>query len=104
MKKKFYTVKKGGPILRSYLIFSINFILLFTSINGQDSTLVKDTASVVVLEKEHVNYPGKPLIMSLALPGLGQYYNRSPLWKTALFVGVEIGSILAYNYFQKEYL
>ena len=31
------------------------------------------------------NYPGKPLIMSLILPGSGQYYNKAPLWKTLSF-------------------
>ena len=40
--------------------------------------------------------------MSLALPGAGQYYNNSPMWKTASFLGVELGSIVAWNYFTKK--
>ena len=40
--------------------------------------------------------------MSLILPGAGQFYNKSPFWKTASFLGVEIGSVLAWNYYQKE--
>ena len=94
-------VKKGEPILRSYLIFSVYCILLYPA-NAQDSTKVPDTTSVVLLEGNQVNYPGKPLIMSLILPGAGQYYNKSPLWKTASFIGVELGSILAWRYYQNK--
>ena len=93
---------KGGHILRSYLIFSTYLTLFCASINAQDSTLIKDTASVVILEKEEVNYPGRPLIMSLILPGAGQYYNKSPFWKTATFLGIELGSILAWRYYEDE--
>ena len=93
---------KGGHILRSYLIFSTYLTLFCASINAQDSTLIKDTASVVILEKEQVNYPGRPLIMSLILPGAGQYYNNSPFWKTATFLGIELGSILAWRYYEDE--
>ena len=94
-------VIKGEPILRSYLIFSVYCILLYPA-NAQDSTKVPDTTSVVLLEGNQVNYPGKPLIMSLILPGAGQYYNKSPLWKTASFIGVELGSILAWRYYQNK--
>ena len=94
-------VNKGEHMLKSFLIFSF-YCLIVCDALGQDTTDVSDSSSIVLLDNATVNYPGKPLIMSLALPGLGQYYNRSPLWKTALFVGVEIGSILAYNYFQNE--
>jgi hypothetical protein len=40
--------------------------------------------------------------MSLILPGAGQIYNKSPYWKTASFLGVEIGTIIAWNHFKKE--
>ncbi|MCK4903391.1 MAG: hypothetical protein KAS35_01785 [Candidatus Marinimicrobia bacterium] len=40
--------------------------------------------------------PLKPMIASLVIPGLGQYINRSPLWKTALFACVEVASISGY--------
>jgi len=83
------------------LIFSVYCILLYPA-NAQDSTKVPDTTSVVLLEGNQVNYPGKPLIMSLILPGAGQYYNKSPLWKTASFIGVELGSILAWRYYQNK--
>jgi len=38
----------------------------------------------------------------LVLPGAGQYYNKSPMWKTASFLGVELGSIVAWDYFTKK--
>jgi hypothetical protein len=57
---------------------------------------------VVIIEEPSINYPGKPLIMSLTLPGAGQYYNKSPMWKTASFLGVELGSIVAWDYFTKK--
>ena len=38
----------------------------------------------------------KPMVASLAIPGFGQYINRSPWWKTALFTGVEVASIAGY--------
>ena len=97
---------KAGPILKFFLIF--NFLLtfgypLFAQENNADELEpgLDDSSSVLELEEE-INYPGKPLIMSLVLPGTGQYYNKSPLWKTASFLGIEIGTALAWNHFQKE--
>ena len=73
---------KGGLMLKFFLTFSL-FFLLLTPMMAQDSS------SVVIIEEPSINYPGKPLIMSLVLPGAGQYYNKSPMWKTASFLGVE---------------
>jgi len=88
-------VTKAEDMLKYFLIFS--FALTFLSpLSGQDST------SVLVNDDVQIQYPGKPLIMSLVLPGAGQFYNKSPLWKTASFLSVEIGSILAWQYFDKK--
>ena len=38
----------------------------------------------------------KPIVASLAIPGFGQYLNKSPWWKTALFTGVEVAGIAGY--------
>ncbi len=38
----------------------------------------------------------KPMIASLVIPGFGQYLNRSPWWKTALFASVEAAGIVGY--------
>ena len=38
----------------------------------------------------------KPTLASLVIPGFGQYLNKSPLWKTALFTGIEVAGIVGY--------
>lgn len=58
---------------------------------------ISDSANnSILLNKNYSNNPLKPMIASLAIPGLGQYLNKSPLWKTALFAGVEIAGIAGY--------
>lgn len=86
----------------------LKFFLIFSVFNGltfsQESAKMidEDTLSVILIDKQNVIYPGKPLVMSLILPGSGQFYNKSPLWKTASFLGIEIGTIMAWDYFKKE--
>ena len=86
----------------------LKFFLIFSVFNGltfsQESAKMndEDTLSVILIDNENVIYPGKPLVMSLILPGSGQFYNKSPLWKTASFLGVEVGTIMAWNHFKKE--
>ena len=91
-------------MLKYYLIFKI---LLFQSIfiNAQDSTAdyrssSSEQASFLKKDKQKPIYPGKPLVMSLVIPGAGQFYNQSPVWKTALFFGTEIVSLLAWRNFK----
>lgn len=92
------------PMLKYYLIFKI---LLFQSIfiNAQDSTAdykssSSEHVSLLKKDKQKPIYPGKPLVMSLVVPGAGQFYNQSPVWKTALFFGTEIFSLLAWRNFK----
>ena len=58
----------------------------------------KDSIEVIDLqlssEVKNQVYHGKPLVMSLLLPGAGQFYNKSPIWKTVSFLAVEFGSVL----------
>ena len=49
-----------------------------------------------------VNYPAKPMLYSLMLPGLGQYKNGDPLWKSAIFAGVEVASIIGWVQWNKQ--
>ncbi len=49
-----------------------------------------------------VNYPAKPMLYSLILPGLGQYKNGDPLWKSAIFIGVEAASIVSMLQWNKQ--
>ena len=88
-------------MLRFYLIFNIFIILGNFSFAQENELSVKnieltDSNSVVIKKN---NYPGKPLIMSLILPGTGQYYNKSPMWKTLSFMGVEITSLMLWKSF-----
>ena len=89
-------------MLRFYLIFN-TFIILGNFLSAQEIKLeekiIDSTDSIsVVIDKS--NYPGKPLIMSLILPGAGQYYNKSPMWKTLSFMGVEITSLILWKSFK----
>lgn len=48
------------------------------------------------LDINHKTSTLKPMVASLVIPGFGQYLNRSPWWKTALFASVEVVSIVGY--------
>ncbi len=78
-----------------FLTFSLLFSL-YIPLNAQDTT------SVVIVDEPQAHYPGKPLIMSLVLPGAGQYHNKSPMWKTATFLGVELTSLVAWRQFTNK--
>jgi hypothetical protein len=54
------------------------------------------THNSLLQNKNYLSNPLKPMIASLAIPGLGQYLNKSPWWKTALFAGIEIAGIAGY--------
>ena len=62
---------------------------------AQDSTKL-------VVEKDSTFYPGKPLLLSLVVPGLGQVYNEEPLWKPGVFIATEIVSITSIMYANKK--
>ena len=89
-------VKNLEHISGSCLIFRLLLLFVFIlPISGQDSTKV-------VLDKDSTFYPGKPLIMSLLVPGLGQLYNKEPIWKPGLFIGTEILSLASILYANKR--
>ena len=89
-------VRNTEHILGSYLISrSILFLSLSMVLFAQDSTKL-------VVEKDSTFYPGKPLLLSLVVPGLGQVYNKEPLWKPGLFIATEIVSITSIMYANKK--
>ena len=90
-------VKNLEHILGSCLIFRLLLLLVFIlPLSGQDSTkIIRDQDSLTF-------YPGKPLIMSLIVPGLGQLYNQEPVWKPSLFIGTEILSLASIFYANKR--
>ena len=89
-------VRNTEHILGSYLISrSILFFSLSMVLFAQDSTKL-------VVEKDSTFYPGKPLLLSLVVPGLGQVYNKEPLWKPGVFIATEIVSITSIMYANKK--
>ena len=89
-------VRNTEHILGSYLIFRfILFLSLSMVLFGQDSTKL-------VVEKDSTFYPGKPLLLSLVVPGLGQVYNKEPIWKPGIFIATEIVSITSIMYANKK--
>ena len=89
-------VMNTGHTSKYYLISRLILSFLFTiPLFGQDSTKA-------VVEKDSTFYPGKPLIMSLIVPGLGQLYNKEPLWKPGIFIATEIVSITSIIYSNKK--
>ena len=84
--------------LMSKFFLTFNLIIL-----GINPIIAQDTTSLMVEDSvESIYYPGKPLLMSLILPGAGQFYNKSPLLRTATFLSVEIGSIAAYFHYDNQ--
>ena len=79
-----------------HLIFRLILIFIFIyPIYSQDSTKL-------IVEKDSTFYPGKPLIMSLIVPGLGQWYNQEPIWKPSIFVATEIIALTSIFYSNKR--
>ena len=69
-------------------VLSTNFFFL-----DQDS--LPDALEMVEPEDSLVVYPARPMLYSLILPGVGQWYNKSPAWKIGLFAGIEVASIFS---------
>jgi len=89
-------VRNTEYILGSYLISRfILFLSLSMVLFGQDSTKL-------VVERDSTFYPGKPLLLSLVVPGLGQVYNKEPIWKPGIFIATEIVSITSIMYANKK--
>ena len=76
-------------------VLSTNFFFL-----DQDSL----PAALEIVEQEDslVVYPARPMLYSLILPGVGQWYNKSPAWKIGLFAGIEAASIFSRLQWRKK--
>jgi len=57
---------------------------------------------IVKQEDSLVVYPARPMLYSLILPGVGQWYNKSPAWKIGLFAGIEAASIFSSLQWRKK--
>ena len=91
--------KNQETILKFCLIFKISICLIYANSDfNQDSTNVIQPENIDPV----LNYPGKPLLMSLVLPGSGQYYMKEPFWKPATFLGIELVSIISWISFNQR--
>ena len=61
-------------------------------------------AALEIVEQEDslFIYPARPMLYSLILPGVGQWYNKSPAWKIGLFAGIEAASIFSRLQWRKK--
>ncbi len=89
-------VMNTGHISKYYLISRLILSFLFIiPLFGQDSTKA-------IVEKDSTFYPGKPLLLSLLVPGLGQLYNKEPIWKPGVFLATEIVSLTSIIHSNKK--
>lgn len=56
----------------------------------------QDTLGYIDINSPNYRYPGKAMILSLALPGAGQLYVGRPM-RTVAFLGAEIAALLVWN-------
>lgn len=61
----------------------------------------QDTLDGIDINSPNYRYPGKAMVLSLAVPGAGQLYVGQPK-RTVLFIGMEILSIWAWNNYAQQ--
>ena len=67
-----------------------------------DQDSLPGSLEIVEQEDSLVVYPARPMLYSLILPGVGQWYNKSPAWKIGLFAGIEAASIFSRLQWRKK--
>ncbi len=81
-----YDIRFHSPLTNNLTLINAGMMSAFAPAEG-------DT---LIVEDELNNFPARPMLMSLIVPGLGQVYNKSPWWKTAVFAGIEIAGIVSW--------
>ncbi|UCD38695.1 MAG: hypothetical protein JSW54_04235, partial [Fidelibacterota bacterium] len=66
-----------------------------------DSAQPQDSLGNIDINSPYYRYPGKAMMMSLALPGAGQLYVGHPK-RTVVFLGAEILAILVWNSYARR--
>ena len=69
--------------------------MLSTNFFSLDQDSLPVAPEIVDSEDSLDVYPARPMLYSLILPGVGQWYNKSPAWKIGLFAGIEAVSIFS---------
>lgn len=67
----------------------------------QDVSLAQDSLSDIDITSPYYRYPGKAMMMSLAVPGAGQLYVGRPI-RTVAFLGAEIIALLAWSNYARQ--
>lgn len=92
----------------------ILLILLFLPLSAQQSLMLEyqffnNTSPKYITEFQVHNLQGpkiseqqKALLFSAILPGAGQIYNRSPWWKSTMFISVEAAALTACKKWDKS--
>ncbi|MFQ6605322.1 MAG: hypothetical protein ACE5D8_07190 [Fidelibacterota bacterium] len=81
----------GNPMAR----YDYRYATRFSILPG-DSVITKDSLAATPI------YPGRPMLMSLIIPGTGQAYNHDSWLKIGAMAGVEISSLVAYGVLLKK--
>ncbi|UCH61859.1 MAG: hypothetical protein JSU77_08590 [Fidelibacterota bacterium] len=75
-------------------------LLNFSTVQ-QDVSLAHDSLSAVDVTSPYYRYPGRVLMMSLAVPGAGQLYVGRPM-RTVFFLGAEIIALMAWRNYTRQ--
>ena len=67
----------------------------------QDVSQAQDSLSDIDVTSPYYRYPGKAMMMSLAVPGAGQLNVGRPM-RTVFFLGAEIIALLAWNNYARQ--
>jgi len=67
----------------------------------QDVSLAQDSLSDIDITSPYYRYPGKTMMMSLAVPGAGQLNVGRPM-RTVFFLGAEIIALLAWSSYSQR--
>jgi len=97
------SVQGGTPEAGSYpALFQpvVQGLSSFSAVQ-QDVSLAQDSLSDIDVTSPYYRYPGKAMMMSLAVPGAGQLYVGRPL-RSVAFLGVEIIALLAWNSYSRR--
>ena len=76
--------------------------MLSTNFFSLDQDSLPVAPEIVDPEDSLAVYPARPMLYSLILPGIGQWYNKSPAWKIGLFAGIEAASIFSGLQWEKK--
>ncbi len=97
------SVQGGTPEAERYLALYQPVVqgLSIISAVQQDVSLAQDSLSDIDVTSPYYRYPGKAMMMSLAVPGAGQLYVGRPM-RTVFFLGAEIIALLAWSSYSQR--